>query len=452
MPTTPVKHPKIATSTTREILNAIRESASQNYKNYVPILLDGDDIKKIGNILMDNVTLKNEFLQTLVNRIGYVITTSKSYKNPLAIFKKGKMDYGETIEEIFVNIAKPFQYDVDTATSEVFKREQPDVRTAFHVVNFKTFYKQTTEDATLRQAFLSYDGVNDLLSRIIESMVTAEQYDEFTTTKYMLAHLILKGLIKTETIVNPVDRDTTTKVAKVLRKTSNDFTFMKDKFNLMGVKNVTSFDDQYILITTDFEAEMSVDVLAWAFNMSKVDYLAHRILIDDFGDIDIERMKELLGTLYEDISTDEMKALSNIPALLVDKTFFQIYDSYTNMDTIYNQQGLYYNHFYHVWKIFSTSPFSNAVTFVSGVPTVKSVTVSPSTATLSVGARLQLFVNVETENFASQAVTWKSDNEKVTVSNTGLVEVLEGATGTVEITATSVLDNKKTGKCDITIS
>lgn len=452
MPNTPVKNPKIATSTTREILNAIRESASQNYKDLVPILLDGDDIKKIGNILMDSVTLKNEFLQTLVNRIGYVITTSKSYKNPLSIFKKGKMDYGETIEEIFVNIAKPFQYDVDTATSEVFKREQPDVRTAFHVVNFKTFYKQTTEDATLRQAFLSYDGVNDLLSRIIESMVTAEQYDEFTTTKYMLAHLILKGLIKTETIVKPVDRDTTTKVAKVLRKTSNDLTFMKDKFNLMGVKNVTSFDDQYILITTDFEAEMSVDVLAWAFNMSKVDYLAHRVLIDDFGDIDIERMKELLGTLYVDISADEMAALSEIPAILVDKSFFQIYDNYTNMDTIYNQQGLYYNHFYHVWKIFSTSPFSNAVTFVSGVPAVTSVNVSPSTATLSVGARLQLFVNVKTENFASQAVVWESDNEKVTVSNTGLVEVLDGATGKAVITATSVLDNKKTAKCDITIS
>ena len=452
MPNTPVKNPKIATSTTREILNAIRESASQNYKDYVPILLDGDDIKKIGNILMDNVTLKNEFLQTLVNRIGYVITTSKSYKNPLSIFKKGKLDYGETVEEIFVNIAKPFHYDVDVATSEVYKREQPDVRTAFHVVNFQTFYKQTTEDVTLRQAFLSYDGVNDLLSRIIESMVTAEQYDEFATTKYMLAHLMLKGLIKTETIVKPVDKDTTTAAAKVLRKTSNDFTFMKDKFNLMGVKNVTSFDDQYILISTDFEAEMSVDVLAWAFNMSKVDYLAHRVLIDDFGDIDVERMKELLGTLYVDISADEMKALSDIPALLVDKSFFQIYDNYTNMDTIYNQQGLYYNHFYHVWKIFSASPFSNAVTFVSGVPAVTSVTVSPATATLSVGARLQLFANVETENFASQSVTWKSDNEKVTVSATGMVEVLEGASGTIEITATSVLNNAKTSKCDITIS
>ena len=452
MPTTPVKNPKVATSTTRDILNAIRESASQNYKNYVPVLLDGDDIKKIGNILMDNVTLKNEFLQTLVNRIGYVITTSKSYKNPLSIFKKGRLDYGETVEEIFVNIAKPFHFDVDVATSEVYKREHPDVRTAFHVVNFQTFYKQTTEDVTLRQAFLSYDGVNDLLSRIIEAMVTAEQYDEFTTTKYMLAHLMIKGLIKTETIGKPVDKDTTTAVAKVLRKTSNDFTFMKDKFNLMGVKNVTSFDDQYILISTDFEAEMSVDVLAWAFNMSKVDYLAHRVLIDDFGDIDVERMKELLGDLYVDISDDEMKALSDIPALLVDKSFFQIYDNYTNMDTIYNQQGLYYNHFYHVWKIFSASPFSNAVTFVSGVPAVTSVTVSPTTATLSEGARLQLIANVETKNFASKSVIWKSDDEKVTVSPTGMVEVLEGATGTVKVTATSVLDPSKNAKCDITIS
>ena len=106
--------PKIVTLTNSsvDILNAIRNNASVNYQNYVPVATsDAESIKKIGTIIMDFPSLQNEFLSALVNRIGRVILTSKLYENPWAMFKKGMLDFGETVEEIFVDIAKPFQYD-----------------------------------------------------------------------------------------------------------------------------------------------------------------------------------------------------------------------------------------------------------------------------------------------------------------------------------------------------
>lgn len=59
---------------------------------------------------------------------------------------------------------------------------------------------------------------------------------------------------------------------------------------------------------------------------------------------------------------------------------------------------------------------------------------------------------VETKNFAPQSVTWTSDSDKATVDIRGKVTLLEGATGTINITATSVYDSSKSGKCVITVA
>ena len=155
MPTIPENNRLSATSV--DILNAIRNSASANYQNYVPIANNSQDsIREIGAIIMDYPVLQNEFLSALVNRIGRVMLTSKMYDNPWAIFKKGLLEFGETIEEIFVNIAEPFTYDVEESENKVFARNIPDVRSAFHVLNYQKYYKATIQNEQLRQAFLSW--------------------------------------------------------------------------------------------------------------------------------------------------------------------------------------------------------------------------------------------------------------------------------------------------------
>ena len=71
-----------------------------------------------------------------------------------SVYKSEKGLRRETIEEIFVNIAKPFQFDPEVAENTVFKREIPDVRSAFHIMNYQKYYKATIQNDQLRQAFL----------------------------------------------------------------------------------------------------------------------------------------------------------------------------------------------------------------------------------------------------------------------------------------------------------
>lgn len=449
--------PKIKTLTKNsvDILNAIRNEASASYKDYIPEAENTtDSIKSIGNIMMNHKSLQNEFLSALINRIGRVIITSKMYSNPWAIFKRGILEFGETIEEIFVNLAKPHEYDVEKAEKKIFEREKPDVRSAFHTMNYQKFYKTTIQATQLKQAFLSWDGITDLITKIINSMYSAANYDEFQTMKYLIAKHILNGRLYALTIPT-LSNESMKQIASNIKSISNQYEFMSTKYNLAGVQNYCEKDDQYLIVNANFDANMDVEVLASAFNMDKADFSGHRILIDGFGNLDNERLNQLFekDPNYTPISSEEMAALNEIPAILVDKEWFMIFDNLYEFTNIYSGEGLYWNYWYHVWKTFSISPFTNATVFVPETPLVESVTISPSTLTTVAGQTVKLEANVETKNFAPKSVSWTTDNENAVVDIFGNVKIspsIESGT-TITVTATSTYDKTKTATATITI-
>lgn len=449
--------PKIVTLTNSsvDILNVIRNNATVNYKNYVPVATaDAESIREIGAIIMDSPQLQNEFLSALVNRIGRVLVTSKMYDNPWSMFKKGTLEFGETIEEIFVNIAKPFQFDPNVAETNLFKREIPDVRSAFHIMNYQKYYKTTIQNDQLRQAFLSWQGITDLIAKIVDSMYTGANYDEFQTMKYMLAKHILNGRMYPVTIPTVTEANMKS-IVSTIKGVSNNYEFMSNKYNVAGVQNFSKKNDQYLLINSNFDATMDVEVLASAFNMDKTQFAGQRVLVDSFGSLDIERLNILFADdpTYTEISESDLQALDAIPCVLVDRDWFMIFDNFYNFTEQYNGEGLYWNYWYHVWKTFSVSPFANNALFIPGTPTVTSVTVSPANATVKAGQTISLSAVVQTEYFAPQSVNWTSDTVGVTVSKGGLVTIgADVSPGTsVTITATSVYDSEKSGTSTITV-
>lgn len=447
--------PKVVTLTNSsvDILNAIRNNATQNYRDYVPKATpDADSVRQIGAIIMDYPVLQNEFLSALVNRIGRVLITSKMYDNPWSFFKKGLLEYGETVEEIFVNIAKPFQFDPAVAETNVFKREIPDVRAAFHIMNYQKYYKATISNDQLRQAFLSWQGISDLIAKIVDAMYTGANYDEFQTMKYMLARHILDGHMYPVEIPT-VETANMKSIVSVIKGVSNKFTFLSPNYNLAGVQTYAAKNDQYMLINSQFDATMDVEVLASAFNMDKAEFSGRRVLVDSFGSLDTSRLAELFAgdSTYQEISSGELEALDAIPAVLVDRNWFMIFDNFYNFTEQYNGEGLYWNYWYHVWKTFSVSPFANNALFIPGTPGVTSVTVSPGSATVAAGQSVQLSANVVTTNFAPKSVTWAVNSEYATVDNSGKVTVLSTAPAStrITVTATSTYDTSKKGTATV---
>ena len=179
-------------------------------------------------------------------------------------------------------------------------------------------------------------------------------------------------------------------------------------------------------------------------------------MVDSFSDLDTDRLAILFAKdpNYVPLTEEELSALSNIVAVLVDRDWFMIFDNFMNFTEQYNGEGLYWNYWYHVWKTFSVSPFANAIVFTSEQAGVTSVTVSPATATVVAGGSVNLSATVVTTGFAPQTVTWESADETVaTVTPDGVVTVLSDATSadTVVITATSTFDDSVSGSATITV-
>lgn len=453
MPTIPSK--KTLNARSIDILNAIRNNASADYQNYVPVATEStESIREIGAVIMDYPGLRNEFVSALINRIGATYLESKTYQNPWSVFKRGKLEFGETIEVIFTNIGKAHNYNPAVAENKVFAREMPDVRAAFATLNYQQFYKDTIQNEDLRQAFLSWDGVSSLIADIVEAMYTADATDEFLVMKYMVARAMLNGHIKAVEISDNDIKGTVSTIKSV----SNKMTFQNTKYNRAGVTTNTKKDEQYVIVNSDFDATMDVEVLAAAFNMSKAEFMGHRILVDSFGEFDDDRLAKLFANdpNYVQLSSDEKAALDAIPAIILERTWFLIYDKLFEFTEQYNGEGLYWNYWLHDWKVFGVSPFAQAALFVPGEPAVSSVSVSPAAVTLIPGQSAQLTAEVETVNFAPKTVIWTSSDEDVTVDVYGNVTVpadyAQGAEAkTVTITATSTFDSTKTDTCTVTI-
>ena len=174
---------KIAISTlnasTIDILNVIRQNASAEYQSLVPAVTTENDIPKVGQVICGYPALANQFLNALINRIASVRIKSAVFNNAYASLKKGMLEFGETVAEYFVQIAKAREFSAEKAESREFKRTIPDVRAAFHEMNYRVQYPITIQDIDLRTAFLSADGVTDMIAKIVDSVYTAAEYDEF---------------------------------------------------------------------------------------------------------------------------------------------------------------------------------------------------------------------------------------------------------------------------------
>lgn len=365
-------------ASTIDILNVIRQNASLAYQNSVPSVTQAQDIPKVGEVLLGYPAFANEFINALVNRIALVRVKSATFNNPYSRLKKGYLEYGETVEEIFTNIAKVFVFSEEKAEARELKRYLPDVKAAFHAINWKVLYPVTIEEESLRQAFLSLEGVQDMIARVVDTVYVAAEYDEFLLFKY----LIIKGVNSGKMFPVAVDTSDIKNAAIGFRGTSNLLPFMSTKYNEASVMNTTPKNRQVIFMDAMFNAQYDVNILASAFNMDKADFMGRLHLIDDFTTFDNARWDVIRSesTGLESVTSGELTVMADVIAILGDEDWFQIYDNLAKFTEKFVASGLRWNYFYHTWKTISTSPFANMVVFVKstaslGTPTAVVYTV-----------------------------------------------------------------------------
>lgn len=409
---------------TYDIINAIRNSSSPQFQAYVP-LASAENVAQVGAGILMNSALQNEFITSLVERIGLVIINSVQLNNPLKKFKKGRMPQGRTIEEIFVDIAEGFKYDPEDAEKTVFKREIPNVKTLFHEMNRQDFYKKTIQDESLKTAFVSWGNFEGFTAGIINSIYNSAEVDEYKYMKLLIDNYYSKGLFSVVPVLKPVDGTSSQEFVKKARATARKMTLPMGsrEWNSLAVHTKSDMNDLHLFIDADLEAELDVDVLAKAFNMDRTTFLGNTTVIDGF-------------------------ASDGVVAVLVDKDFFMVYDKLLKMETMRNSQGLYWNYFYHHWQVLSASRFANAVAFVDNTKTkpVTAVIVDPVQASIKQGRTMEFTAYVRATDGQKHDVTWSVEGDAgttisgTTIDSDGVLTVGASQTGQLKVIATVTYD------------
>lgn len=328
---------------TPEMLNAIREEASDAYKSAVP-LATPLSLVDVGNPILTYDSVANEFLDALVNKIIATIVYRQMWENPLAVLRKDPEALGYDVEELHTNPADAKDYDgTDTGLADILTVQKPDTAAAWFRLNRQDKYKVTINNEQLTSAFTSWGALENFIGSITDSLYNGNTIDEYKYTKQIITDALTANKIGTIQTVEPVDESTGKRFMSTLRNLSLQYTFPSTQYNnyqrMGGTGNErvtwTPIARQIILVRADVASAVGVEVLAAAFNLNYSDYLARQIIVDTF---DTE---------------------NHCLAVLCDERAFQIREKLRRFATFYNASGLSWQYYYHAWDTFSLSPFHN---------------------------------------------------------------------------------------------
>ena len=421
-----------------EVLNTIRDNASQAYQDRVPAATR-NNIEEVGEAITDlnNAVVYNEFVDTLANMLYAPMLIKKSWFNPLGKFKKGKKTFGDTVEEVYNNFIKAQTFD--QTGSGLLTRKLPDTKVVFHRMNRKDSYVLTDSPESLAKAFKSYEGLAEYLENLFTTIRNSAELDEYILMRQLFEEAYNNNAMVVVSVADPqASEDNAKAFIKAVKTVSGDMAFANSNNNAYLTaqsddnKPIVTFsrkDEQILIVDNPTDVTCNIDVLASAFNKSVV----------EFNDT----QKEVIDAFPVD----------GMIACLVDRNFFQVYDDLFTFREFENGLGLYRNHILHVWQTIGYSILCNAVAFVVGsdqnsdgdIADEYSVTYTLKSGITSTNKRTKIVEGMSYKT-TLKGSSLATDTVAVTMGGTTITTTAyTAATGVVKI-------DKVTGDITITVS
>jgi hypothetical protein len=320
----------------------------------------------------------NQFMDVLVNRIAYTYVRNLEWTNPLAVFRRAKLNYGTTAQEIALNWVKAHAYKDDVESLLRLHRPEGDV--AYHTQNRQDKYPISVVLPELKNAFLDDYGLNRLVAGIMQAPVNSDNYDEYRIALNMLAtYENAYGFYKYPLSKVPSDEASGKEFLTAVRTLVGMLQFPSARYNAANV-SVPVFakpSELVLLVTPAVAASLSVEVLSSIFHVEMAEVNVRQIIVDEFP-------------------------IPNTVAMLTTEDFFILQDTLYENTSFYNAETLATNYYLHHWEIVSASPFVPAILFTVGdtgttIPTVKQAVTGiavTGAATAEAGTDVQLTVNL----------------------------------------------------------
>lgn len=280
------------------------------------------------------IITQNEFLSSVVEKIGRQEYSSKAYLNPLARFKKGFISNANEIEEIYVARVQGTTQDFDG--TDTLKRVKPTITTQYHKQNYGKCYTATVTDEQVRRGFTTEGGVRKIADEILTQLQTGYEYDEYIAMRNNFCDLI-DGTPCKRTITAITNQTTAKDFVKKVKKDIAKMQFRNTEF--ATVERNCKPSDLVLVLRTGLLAEIDVELLATAFNVDKTQLDTMVIEVDDFPGND------------------------TVQAMLLEQNALMVFDTLYNIEPQRNAKGMFTNHHLNVEKIISTSNMYNVAVY-----------------------------------------------------------------------------------------
>lgn len=337
---------------------ALVSATSQEFKDRIGDVTKAN-MHKIGDIISDYPTAKNEFVNVLTNQVAKQRFFSKAYENPYKLFKKGMLPYGKSIESIFVDIVKgkdrTRQTNATNLASDLLGRVDPIVKVEYYTENKQMQYQATISDEELKGAFRAENGLSEMTSRILQSPLNSAEYDDFLLVKHALAHVKGAEVKLGKTAYDKLTlQQKAQSIVTAIKSYILKMGFLSNQYNGQGVMTYSKPQDLVCFVPTDLLAVMDVQLLAQAFNVSYDQINLHVLPIDYFESCTTAD-DGVSYTYAEDTETQ---------CIICDKEAIQVWETLNSSETFRNPQALYTNVFFNRWGIVASCNFVNCIRFV----------------------------------------------------------------------------------------
>lgn len=344
-------------ATNVNILNAMR--SEYELENRIPeVTLD--NLQQIFTSMMSYSQGRNTIIPSLLERIGLQTVDTSAWRNPLAMYKKDPMRYGMTHEETFVNMCKGKLYDPRESYEYAFQQYQSYIMSVFHKVNLNMQYPVTITYDNLRSAFLTEYGIRDMMSAKMESAVTGANWDEYNAMKSMIDTGYDAQILPAVTVPAVTDEASAKKLLTEIKAAVNEFRFPNPANNIAGATSASTPYNLIWLTTPRVDAQISVEALAYAFNMDKAQVDVRTVIVDKFDN-------------------------EAIQGVLMDVRFFNVRDQFREMSDQRLANILSWNYFYTMVEMVSASPFYPMRVFTTDTVATSSLSITASNATYTAG-------------------------------------------------------------------
>lgn len=329
------------------LVNAVRSIATNSFQSSVPAATKANVQQSLADIY--NYTPNfNEFIDVLLNKVGLTIGKVQTWNDKLAIFKRGPLERGESIEEIHYGLAKAKDYDPSRNSSEadVWGQEPNDVQAVYHKQNRREKFKVTINDDELRKAFLDGGGLFNFISGLMTQGTNADQLNEYYTIVNLFREYEANGgffHVHAPDLTDLEASDADAKaMLKLIRAWSGNLEVPSRHFNAAHMPAWATPEELVLITTPEVLANMDVGGLAAAFNIDKATGPARIITVPQ-----------------------QFWGIPGAIAILTTADFFVIADTNFRVTSIFNPEGLYTNTWWHHWEIISASPFAPAILFTT---------------------------------------------------------------------------------------